>query len=204
MIRNLTPHPIVLAPSDDPYTWVTIQTVATEATRIDRDIAHLREGLTGARMAALDDEGAHALAEIDRLQALRDRLGPATAARVASTPGKRLTNATSPVPLVEPTVFGALEGLPESVRPDDLLIVSLVCAQVAAREAADLETELAGWPSELTPERRDRLAVLRACVSPGQGRDVIQWTAAHVEAGLCPPTLVGLTRAVRALVFAVR
>lgn len=146
---------------------------------------------------------------------LQPRKGPdgkADPARVASTPGVRTTVEGCPVPVVEPTEFGDLLGLPESVEPGTLILVSLVCAQAAAHEAAQLEQDIADdqtiegsmdFSREEIAAAVARLAVLRSLVSPGQGRDVVPWTQADADAGLCPPTLVGLTRAVTALVRAV-
>lgn len=129
------------------------------------------------------------------------------------TPGARETVVGCPVPVVSPTLFGALEGLPETVEEGDLLLVSLPCAQAAEREVDDLERTIqdaraiggsAVYSDEAIVACEARLEVLRACVSPGQGKDIIPWTAADRDAGRCPPSLVGLTRAVRALVRAVR
>lgn len=152
MIRNLTPHAIVLAPSDDPSIWIT----------------YAPEAVT---------------------------------ARVSSRPGERATVPGCPVEVVGPTVFGALMGLPDSVDPGDLLVVSLLCAQMAASEAAAVERDLsAGVPPG---HLQARLAVLRACVSPGQGPDTIRWTQDDVLCMRCGHASVGQVRAVRALVWAV-
>lgn len=127
---------------------------------------------------------------------LRDPLGAdytvpvsGPAARVSTTAGVPEYHPVSPVPVYSPSERGPIEGLPETVADDDLIIVSLFVVQA-------VQAELAAISEYATDDSRER--VLERCVAPGTGPQdgAIRWTAEDAPS----PAQVGQIRAVTRLV----
>lgn len=120
--------------------------------------------------------------------------------------------AGSPIPLVARLAPGPIQGLPESVGPEDWIAVSFPVASQVPVERARLEAEIArvvGHDHALASERAGalaplwaRVAVLERVVGLGTGPtdEAIRWTADDATASRCTAQQVGFVRAVTRLV----
>lgn len=136
-----------------------------------------------------------------------------------STPGAAETVEGCPVPVMGTPTFGAITGLPESVEPGTLLVVSFPVSQRVAVERAELEGELAQLQEAISErlygERRQeaeesvnriqaRLQVLACVVGLGTSPadKPIRWSEEDARAGACSDKQVGTPKAVTRLVRA--
>jgi hypothetical protein len=134
-----------------------------------------------------------------------------------SAPGKPSAHPGCPVPVVSPTTYGGISGLPEKCDEDDLLIVAFPVAaripitleRVRARKRHlenDLAEYLYGESAALARAEieglDDKIQVLGCVVALGTGPNdqAIRWTPVDATEGRCPPSAVGTPRAVTRLV----